>query len=45
MLVHFSTDEAADIAKVGGKAASLISLQQSGANDGGSSSERRCHCH
>ena len=31
MLVLFSTDEAADIAKVGGKAASLISLQQGGA--------------
>ena len=32
MLVLFSTDEAADIAKVGGKAASLIRLQQGGAN-------------
>jgi hypothetical protein len=32
MLVHFSTDELVSISKVGGKAASLISLQQGGAN-------------
>ena len=32
MLLSLNTNEAPDIAKVGGKAASLISLQQAGAN-------------
>ena len=32
MLVHFSTDELVSISKVGGKAASLISLLHGGAN-------------